>query len=111
MLRFRLYSFIEAAALSPIVLRCAGAPIAIRVSFFFPFVYAEMSIFPSIVCTIAVFMESTSYVFAFRMVFFYLVTKGWIFDISLRENSTKQSIDREEFGSTRIVVAFPHPAF
>ena len=54
MLRFRLYSFIEAAALSPIVLRYAGAPIAIRVSFFFPFVYVEMSIFPSIVCTIAV---------------------------------------------------------
>ena len=37
-------------------------------------------------------MESTSYVFSFRMVFFYLVTTGWIFDISLRENSTNQSI-------------------
>ena len=24
--------------------------------------------------------------FCFRMVFFYLVTTGWIFDISLREN-------------------------
>ena len=28
-------------------------------------------------------MESASYVFSFRMVFFYLVTTGWIFDISL----------------------------
>ena len=30
-------------------------------------------------------MESTFrwYVFSFRMVFFYLVTTGWIFDISL----------------------------
>ena len=28
-------------------------------------------------------IESTSYVFPFRMVFFYLVTTDWIFDISL----------------------------
>ena len=27
--------------------------------------------------------ESTSYVFSFRMMFFYLVATGWIFDISL----------------------------
>ena len=27
------------------------------------------------------------------MVFFYLVTAGWIFDISLRENSINQSIN------------------
>ena len=35
-------------------------------------------------------MESTSYVLSFRMVFFvffYLVTTGWIFDISLCHNS------------------------
>ena len=38
-------------------------------------------------------MESTSYVLSFRMVFiFYLVTTGWIFDISLCENSINQSI-------------------
>ena len=38
-------------------------------------------------------MESTSYVLSFRMVFFYLVTTGWIFDISLLcENSINQSI-------------------
>ena len=35
-------------------------------------------------------MEITSYVFSFRMVFFYLVTMGWIFDISLCENSKKK---------------------
>ena len=108
-----MYSFFEAAALSPIVLRYAGALIAIRVSFFFPFVCVEMSIFPSIVCTIAVFSLYGEYVVRFCLPdgVFYLVTKGWIFDISLRENSIKQSINREEFGSTRIVVAFPHPAF
>ena len=32
-------------------------------------------------------MESTSYVLSFRVVFFYLVTTGWIFEISLCENS------------------------
>ena len=34
-------------------------------------------------------MESTSYVLSFRMVFFYLVTMCWIFDINLCENSIK----------------------
>ena len=33
-----------------------------------------------------------SYVLSFRMVFFYLVTTGWILDISLCENSINQSI-------------------
>ena len=37
-------------------------------------------------------MESTSYVLSFRMVLFYLVTTGWIFDIGLCENSINQSI-------------------
>ena len=37
-------------------------------------------------------MESTSYVLSFRMVFFYYVTTGWIFDISLWENSINQSM-------------------
>ena len=36
-------------------------------------------------------MESTSYVFSFRMVFFYLVATSWIFYISLCENSISQS--------------------
>ena len=35
-------------------------------------------------------MESTSYVFSFRLVFFYLVTTGWVFDISSSENSINQ---------------------
>ena len=34
-------------------------------------------------------MESRSYVLSFRMVFFYLVTTGWIFDISSCENLKK----------------------
>ena len=36
-------------------------------------------------------MDGKSYVFPFRVVFFYLVTTGWIFDISLCENSIKYS--------------------
>ena len=35
-------------------------------------------------------MESMLYVFSFRMVFFYLVTTGWIFYISLCENEIGQ---------------------
>ena len=35
-------------------------------------------------------MESTSYVLSFRMVSFYLVITGWIFYISLCENSISQ---------------------
>ena len=42
-------------------------------------------------------MEITSYVLSFRMVFFYLVTKGWIFDISLCENSIIQSINQSKY--------------
>ena len=40
-------------------------------------------------------MESTPYVFSFRMVFFYLVTTGWILDISLCENSINQPINHD----------------
>ena len=52
LLRFRLDAFVEAAALRSIVVRYAGAPIATRVSFLH-FAYLEMSLFPSIFCTIA----------------------------------------------------------
>ena len=48
--------------LRSIVPRYAGAPIATRVSFFFPFVYLEMSLFPSVICTIAVFSLYGEYV-------------------------------------------------
>ena len=73
----------------------AGAPIASRVSFFFPFIYLEMSLFRVFFVPLprSLRMESTSYVLSFRIVFFYLVTTDWIFDISLLcENSTNQSI-------------------
>ena len=53
-----------------------------------------MSLFPSIFFIFVPFplslcMESTSYVLSFRIVFFYLVTTGWIFYISLCEISIK----------------------
>ena len=64
LLHFRLYAFVEAAALRSIVLRYAGVPIATRVylSLFFPFVYLEMSLFPSIFCTIFTFSLYGEYV-------------------------------------------------
>ena len=40
----------------------AGAPIATRVSFFFPFIYLEMSLFLSIFCTISAFSLYGEYV-------------------------------------------------
>ena len=93
---FRLHAFVEAAAHRPIVLRYAGAPIATCVSFFlFPFVYLEISLFPSIIFVPLPFylcMESTSYVFSFRMVSFYLETMGWVFYISLCDYSINQSV-------------------
>ena len=96
LLRFRSYAFVEAAAPRSIVLRYAGALIATRVSFLFfspPFVYLEMSLFPSIFfipLPLSLCLESTSYVLSFRIVFFYLVTTGCIFDISLCENPINQ---------------------
>ena len=64
LLRFRLYAFVEAAALRSIVLRYAGVPIAARVFFVFLFlyVYLEMSLFSSIFCTISVFSLYGEYV-------------------------------------------------
>ena len=53
-----------------------------------------MSLFPCVFGTKVPFsrcMESASCVFSFRIVFFYLVTTGWIFDIISCENS-KNSI-------------------
>ena len=85
---------IEATALRSIVLRYAGAPIAIRVSFFFPFVYLEMSLFPSIFVPLpfSLYIERVRRTFFFfRMVFFYLVTTGWIFYISLLCENSKNS--------------------
>ena len=79
--RFRLYTFIEAAALRSIVLRYAGTPTATRVFSLFLFVSLEVSLFPSSFVSLpfSLCMKSTSYVFPFRMVFFYLVATGWTF--------------------------------
>ena len=88
------------------VLRYAGTPIATRVSFFFPFVYFEMPLFPNMFCTIAVSLctESTPYVISFRMVFSYLVTTGWIFYISLLcENSINKKKSQEIPYGTNLV--------
>ena len=98
LLRFRFCAFVEAAALCSIVLRHEGVPIATRVSFFsffFPVVYLEMSLYSEnffVPFSLSLYRESPSYVLFFRMVFFYLVTTGWIFDISLYENPINQSI-------------------
>ena len=54
---FRLYAFVEAAALRSIVLRYAGAPIATRVCF-----VLEVSPFSSIFCTISAFSLYGKYV-------------------------------------------------
>ena len=95
LLRFRLYAFIEAAALRFIVLRYAGALLATRVSFFFHFLYLEMSLFPSIFCTIAVFSLHGEYVVRSFLLdaFFYLVTTGWVFTstyVKIQSNQSNQ---------------------
>ena len=86
-----LCAFVEAAALRSIVLRYAGAPIATRVSFFFPFLYLEMSLFSEYFLYHFRFLFVWTIEYVVRSflpdgVFFYLVTTGWIFDISVREN-------------------------
>ena len=102
--RFRLDAFVETAALRSIALRYTGAPIATRVSFSF----LEMSLFRVFLflfwrCRfsrvlfvpfpLSLCMQSTSYVLFFRVVCSYLVTTGWIFFISLCENSINQPIN------------------
>ena len=96
LLRLCFSAFVKVAALRSIVLRYAGVPIATRVYLFSLFDYLEMSLSPSIFFPLlfSLCMESTPYVLSFRMVFFYLVTTGWIFGISLCENSINQSINQ-----------------
>ena len=62
--------------------------------FFPPFVSLEMSLFRAffVPSPFSLCMESTPYVLSFRMVFFYLVTTGWIIDISLCKNSYIKNI-------------------
>ena len=71
--RFRLYTFIEAAALRSIVLRYVGALTATCEFSFFPFISLKMSLFPIIVCTIAVSSLYGEYVVRFFLSF------GWCF--------------------------------
>ena len=55
-------------------------------------------VFSEYFCTITIYlcmMESTSYVFSFRVVLFYLVITGWIFDISLFVSEFNQSIQNQ----------------
>ena len=109
LLRFRLYAFVEAAVLRSIVLRYAGATIATRVSFSF-FGYVAFS---ELFCTISAFSLDGEYVVrsSFRMVFFYLVTTGWIFDISLCENSIQiNSIHVDALVASQADTASAHAA-
>ena len=86
---FRLCAFVEAAAPCSTVLRYAGAPNATRV-FHPPLLFLSRCRFFRAFCFVSfplsLCMESTSYVLSFRIVVFYLVTTGWIFDISLCDN-------------------------
>ena len=113
LLRFRLYAFVEAASLCSIVLRYAGVPIVARVSFFFFFPHSSFGdVAFSDILRIYIFlvpfslspcMESTSYVLPSGWCFFYLVTTGWIFDISyVRNQSIIQSINHRTVGLPRI---------
>ena len=62
-------------------------PIATRVSFLFIFVHLEMSLFPSVFS----FLYGEYVVRSFLPDGVFLpMTTGWIFDISLRENSINQ---------------------
>ena len=76
-------------------MRYAGAPIATRVSFFlFPLIVVGDVAFSRVLFVPLPFslcIKTTSYIFSFGMVFFYLVTTGWIFDISLCESSINRS--------------------
>ena len=96
LLRVRLYAFVEAAALRSIVLRYAGVPIATRVSSFF---FLFFCLFGDVAFSEYFFR----FLFEWRIrrtffpsgwCFFYLVTTGWTFDISLCDNSINQSINQ-----------------
>ena len=73
------------------VLRYACVPTATHISSLF--LGGGMSLFPCIHYRFSLYMESASPVFCFRMmVFIYVVTRSWIFDTSLCENSTNQKM-------------------
>ena len=67
---FRLYAFVEAAALRSIVLRYAGVPLATRFSFINYYWRCRFFRVFFVPFLLSLCMESTSYVLSFRMVFF-----------------------------------------
>ena len=100
LLRFRFYTFVEAAALRSIVLRYAGVPIATHIVSFF--LFFPFCLFGDVAFSEYFFLYHFRFCFVRRVprtffpsgwCFFYLVTTGWIFDISLCENSINQSIN------------------
>ena len=86
---YHIYAVVEAGARRSIVLRYAGVPIATRVSFLL-FIW-RCRFFEYFFRFLFVIGEYGVYVLSFRMIFFYLVTTGWIFYISLCENSNNHS--------------------
>ena len=48
-------------------------------------------------------LDSMLYVLSFRMVFFYLVTTAWIFDISLCDNLINSTKSNKKYKGTRHV--------
>ena len=58
------FVFILALKPRPFVLRYAGAPIAIGVSFFFPFVYMDMSLF-RVIAVFSLYVSDGEYVVRF----------------------------------------------
>ena len=92
LLRFRLYAFVEAAALRSIVLRYASAPIATRVSFYF---FGDFAFSENVFCTISAFSLYGEYVVRSFLLngVFYLGTRGWILTSTyVRIESINQSI-------------------
>ena len=89
---------------------CPFLFVSLRSFFFF---FGDVA-FSEYFCTITVYsslsMESRSYVFPFRMMFFYLVTTGWILDISayyVRIQSINQSkLVRSSFKHLYLPCAF-----
>ena len=91
LLRFRLYAFVEAAALRSIVLRYAGAPIATRVSFVFFLLFnwrdAALSEYFLYHCRFLFVRRVRRTFFPSGWSFSTFVTTGWIFYFSLCESS------------------------
>ena len=67
----------------PSVCRCPDS----HTCFFLGFLDVDFSECCFVPFPLSLCMRSTPYVLSFRMMFFYLVTTSWIFDISLCENS------------------------